>query len=127
MERSNKTWGEKWSLFQNDLCEVSILDLNPNQRCSWHRHQAKYNQFFVLEGEVWIKTIDGLSHVGRHQIFTTRPGEWHEFQTHENPALIQEIMYVQYSAEDIERESVGGPLTRESWTEPTYEDYYPNK
>lgn len=110
MERTHKSWGEKWNLFQNDLCEVSILYLMPNQRCSWHKHIAKKNQFFVIDGTLFVKTATGVAEVGRNQIFTTNPGEYHEFQTHDDPAVIQEIMYVQYDPEDIQREQVGGPL-----------------
>lgn len=113
MERCHKTWGEKWNIFQSDLDEVSYLDLRSWQRCSWHRHQAKYNLFFVVEGEIWIKTTDGISHVRKNEIFTTRPGEWHEFQTHEHPARIIEVMYVKYAAEDIERTEIGGALEKE--------------
>jgi mannose-6-phosphate isomerase-like protein (cupin superfamily) len=110
MERSHKSWGEKWNLFQNDLCEVSILYLQPNQRCSWHTHKAKFNQFFVIEGVLYVKTESGVAIVETNQIFTTRPGEMHEFQTGSEPATIQEIMYVKYDAEDIQRETIGGPL-----------------
>lgn len=110
MERTHKSWGEKWNIFINGSSEVSVLELQPHRRCSWHRHQAKYNLFFVLSGELWIKTSEGLAAVGEKQFFTTRPGEWHEFQTHEQPATIVEVMYVQYEAEDIERETAGGPL-----------------
>jgi mannose-6-phosphate isomerase-like protein (cupin superfamily) len=110
MERTHKSWGEKWNLFQNDLCEVSILVLQPNQRCSWHKHAAKYNQFFVIEGTIFVKTETGVAEVRENQIFTTRPDEYHEFQTHDDPAVIQEIMYVQYDPEDIQRETIGGPL-----------------
>ena len=110
MERTHKSWGEKWNLFQNDLCEVSILMLQPNQRCSWHKHAAKFNQFFVIEGTLFIKTETGVAEVRENQIFTTRPDEYHEFQTHDDPAVIQEIMYVKYDPEDIQRETIGGPL-----------------
>ena len=110
MERTHKSWGEKWNIFQNDTCEVSVLELNPNRRCSWHRHQAKYNLFFVLSGEIWIKTSEGLAQVKEKQSFTTRPGEWHEFQTADQPAIVIETMYVKYESEDIERETIGGPV-----------------
>lgn len=110
MERTRKTWGEKENIFCNDLCEVSILRLEPMQRCSWHRHQAKYNLFYVQDGAINIQMEDGTVRVNRGQIFTTRPGEWHEFQTGEHPARVIEIMYVKYEAEDIEREKVGGPI-----------------
>jgi len=110
LERTRKTWGEKFNIFQNDLCEVSVLYLEPEKRCSWHSHKTKYNQFFVIEGELFIKLTDGLSRVGRNEIFTTRPGEMHEFQTQSSPAVVIEIMYVEYDAEDIDREEIGGDL-----------------
>jgi mannose-6-phosphate isomerase-like protein (cupin superfamily) len=115
MERTVKSWGEKWNVFENDLNEVSILYLNPMQRCSWHKHQTKYNQFFVIEGEIWIKMGNDsgpsqYAHVRKNQIFTTRPGEMHEFQTRKEPAVIQEVMFVQYDAGDIQREDIGGPI-----------------
>ncbi len=110
MERTRKTWGEKHNIFQNSLCETSVLHLEPWKRCSWHRHQSKYNLFYVLEGKLIIKLEDGKAEVKPGQIFTTRPGEWHEFQTNEEPTAIIEVMFVEYDAADIEREKIGGDL-----------------
>jgi quercetin dioxygenase-like cupin family protein len=110
MDRTVKTWGEKWNLFQNDLCEVSYLCLKPHQRCSWHKHQTTFNLFFVISGELYIKMEDDVATVEKYQFFTTKPGEFHEFQTHDQLTKIIEIMFVTYDAEDIERESLGGPL-----------------
>jgi mannose-6-phosphate isomerase-like protein (cupin superfamily) len=110
MERTYKTWGEKWLIFKNDLCEVSVLYLKPQQRCSWHRHKSKFNLFFVIEGMIVIKTEWGLANVDPGQIFTTSPGEWHEFQTRDCCATVIEVMFVQYDSEDIERKEIGGPL-----------------
>lgn len=114
MENSMKSWGTKISLFQNDLCEVSMLHLNGGQRCSWHRHRAKWNQFYVIDGELEV-VVEELGQrqtakITRGQIFTTNPGQWHEFRTPSGPAVVQEIMYVRYEAGDIEREQVGGLL-----------------
>jgi mannose-6-phosphate isomerase-like protein (cupin superfamily) len=114
MERTMKTWGEKKNIFQNDLCEVSVLDLVPNQRCSWHRHQTKFNTFYVIEGELFIKTEWGVAQLLPGQDFTTRPMEWHEFQTSKLPCKVIEVMYTQYDAEDIERETLGGSIEQEA-------------
>jgi len=108
MERTHGSWGEKTNIFQNDLCEVSILELMPKQRCSWHIHRAKFNLFYVLEGELFIKTDKGISELQKGEFFTTHPGEPHEFQTATNPAKIIEIMYVKYDSQDIQRETLGG-------------------
>jgi len=105
-----KSWGIKTSLFRNDLCEVSILRLNENQRCSWHRHKAKWNQFFVISGALEILTEDGSYRVDSGMIFTTNPEQLHEFRTPYGPATIQEIMYVRYEPGDIERLTKGGNI-----------------
>ena len=110
MERTHGSWGDKLNVFRNDLCEVSILELVPQQRCSWHKHNSKWNLFYVLEGELFIKTDHGISRLKEGGFFTTRPGEWHEFQTASQPAKIMEIMYVRYDAQDIQREKLGGPI-----------------
>jgi len=114
MERTRKTWGEKWNLFRNDLCEVSLLYLKPNRRCSYHKHQTKFNLFFVVTGKLFIKMHDGvevgITEVLARQSFTTRPLEPHEFQTKKSPAIVIEIMYVKYDPKDIEREDQGGKL-----------------
>ncbi len=110
MERTIKTWGEKANIFKNDLCEVSVLDLLPKQRCSWHYHQTKWNLFYVLEGQLFIKTHWGIAEINPGQVFTTRPREMHEFQTALKPCKVVEIMYVCYDPEDIERQELGGPI-----------------
>ena len=110
MERTRKTWGEKNNIFENDTCEVSVLHLEPFQRCSWHRHESKYNLFYVQKGRLILKLEDGETEVLPGQIFTTVPGEFHEFQTRELETICIEVMYVQYDKEDIVRTTVGGPI-----------------
>lgn len=108
----HKSWGVKTELFKNDLCEVSILDLDANQRCSWHYHQYKWNQFYVIFGCIEIATEDGVSKVDKGHVFTTNPMQKHEFRTPYGKALVQEVMYVRYDCEDIIRESRGGPIPK---------------
>jgi len=113
MERTIKTWGYKSNIFSNHLCEVSILDLVPYQRCSYHYHKSKWNLFYVIEGQLFIKTDTGIGEVNSGEVFTIRPGEFHEFQTSKEPCKAIEIMYVMYDSEDIEREELGGPVDKE--------------
>jgi len=114
MERTYKTWGEKANIFCNDTCEVSILRLKPHQRCSWHKHQTKFNKFYVLDGILDIKTEWGTTEVLPGQIFTTGPGEMHEFRTRHLDTLAIEVMYVNYDSDDIDRdmEKWGGPIPK---------------
>ncbi len=44
------------------------------------------------------------------QTFTVEPGVFHEFQTYDEEAVVEEIAYVAYDEYDINREVLGGPL-----------------
>ena len=88
---------------------MSYLELEVGTRCSWHRHQAKYNLFIVLDGLVGIKTQYGETHLSRGETFMVAPGEWHEFRVYEPSKMIEE-MFVCYAEDDIEREKIGGKL-----------------
>jgi len=114
MIRTRKTWGEKANIFQNDTCEVSVLYLEKMKRCSWHYHNAKYNLFYVLKGKLVIKLEDGETEVLLGQIFTTSPGEYHEFQTRDLDTICIEVMFVQYDDMDIIRDVIGGDIEKQA-------------
>lgn len=115
-ERIYKTWGQRFKLYENDLCEVCYLALVPNQRCSWHVHAHKVNFFFVIEGQLVVKTEWGEVLLEPYEFFTVNPGDYHEFQTHDKSAKIIEIAHVSLDPEDIHRETIGGPLNAEAKT-----------
>ncbi len=109
-ERIYKTWGQRYKLFENDLNEVCYLNLDPNERCSWHKHEHKKNFFFVIDGELTVKTQWGEVDLTQGEFFTVNPGDFHEFQTHEHRTRIIEVAYVSLDPSDIQREKLGGPL-----------------
>lgn len=105
------TWGERVRTFAWDGGISTILFLECNQRCSWHCHTAAYNRFFVVSGKLGVKTDKGYTTVlGTKQMFEVEPGVKHEFQTYDEPTIIEEIAYVRYDENDIHRERLGGPL-----------------
>lgn len=107
MDRQRKVWGERWIVRRDSTHETALLDLKANTRCSWHRHQTKWNRFVVLSGKVEIATPEGLTILTRGHSCTVGPGIWHEFRVHENSLMIEE-MFVEYDPADIERQNVGG-------------------
>jgi len=112
METTHGVWGTRTRTFQNDSLLVTVLYLEPNKRCSWHLHKTAYNQFFVISGELGVKTEKGYTtHLKPGQSFTVEPGVKHEFQTGEYHTVIQEIAYVKYNEYDIDRENQGGSMT----------------
>jgi len=110
------TWGDRIRTYRTDNALVTILYLKPNKRCSWHSHATQYNQFFVISGKLGIKTDIGpgeqrnLTTIGERQAFTVPPGVTHEFQTYDEPTIIEEVAYVKYDSNDIHRKQLGGDL-----------------
>jgi len=111
MEATHGTWGRRIRTFQWDGGITTILFLEPWQRCSWHSHKETWNQFFVVKGEVGIKTDKGYTtNLREGQSFTVEPRVKHEFQTFYDSAIVEEIAFVRYNPNDIDREALGGPL-----------------
>jgi D-lyxose ketol-isomerase len=73
---------------------------------------ATWNRFTVISGKLGVKTDKGHTTViGPKQMFEVEPGVKHEFQTYEEPAIVEEVAYVKYDEHDIQRERLGGPLS----------------
>ena len=116
MDTQHGTWGVRTRTFATESCLVTILRLKANKRCSWHKHKHTYNQFFVIEGRLGIKTDIGpdkqrqTTIIGAGQSFVVAPGVMHEFQTYKQPALVEEVAYVKYDESDIHRMQLGGNI-----------------
>lgn len=112
MKQYHGSWGNRLVTYEDQYKLVTILFLDPLQRCSWHYHDHSFNQFVCITGKVGIKTANGYTTILEpKQIFIVPPGIKHEFQTYEDGAIVEEISFVQYNPHDINREVVGGPLS----------------
>lgn len=114
MDRELKIWGERWILRKDSTHEVSYLQVRKGYRCSWHRHQSKYNLFVILKGTLKVE-VEELGErrtivLNKGESFTTKPGQWHEFSAPFEDAYVIEEMYVEYDNSDIERKELGGKL-----------------
>ena len=114
MQQTHGTWGKRVVTWSDDTKLVAILYLLPQKRCSWHKHTHSYNQFFVISGELVVKTDIGPDNqrnyttIKEGQSFCVGPGIYHEFRTNDLPTVIEEIAYVKYESSDISRKLLGG-------------------
>lgn len=114
MERTHGTWGERTITWKDKTKIVTILCLYPHKRCSWHKHAHSYNQFYVIEGELVVKTDIGPDNqrnyaiITKGQSFSVGPGVFHEFRTRDKYTIVEEIAYVKYDSSDIHRTVLGG-------------------
>lgn len=111
MEREQKIWGERWLIRVDSTHAVSYLRVNKGMRCSWHKHQTKWNLFVVLSGQIGIKTEEGTMVLGPGETAQIRPGVAHEFYADTDSEIIEE-MFVTYDDEDIERFKPGGRIVK---------------
>ena len=116
MDTQHGTWGERTRVWENPYELHTILSLIPGKRCSWHKHDHSYNMFYVISGELTIKTDIGpgtqrnYTTITQGQSFTVKPGVFHEFRTGDKNTTVYEIAYVKYSEHDIFREQLGGDM-----------------
>lgn len=111
MENTHGTWGRRIRIFQDDHTLTTVLYLEPNKRCSWHYHNTRTDQFFVISGKMGVKTDKKYTTIlTEGQSFTVEPGVKHEFQTYDKEAVVIEISYTKYDDSDIHRIEDGGDL-----------------
>ena len=107
-----KVWGNTAEIFSRNNVEVHRIEVVPGGFCSKHRHNSKFNAFFVesgaLEVTVWKGEYDLVDKtiLGGGDYTIVPPGEFHQFRA-TNPTVAYEIYWVTL-IKDIERDSVGG-------------------
>lgn len=109
---AGKVWGTTQDLFKKNNVELARIEVQQNGYCSKHRHNHKYNAFFVERGKlkvsVWKNDYDlcdeTILEAGDYTVVA--PGEFHQFHAVEHTVAF-EIYWCEIT-DDIERESCGG-------------------
>lgn len=108
MLTQGKLWGDTTEIFKNMNTEVHYLEIKKFGFCSEHKHEHKYNIFFVIEGKLRIKI---WRKKGEEPDTTTLidsgwsavpPGVYHQFEALENTKCL-EIYQVFLEGPDIIR------------------------
>jgi mannose-6-phosphate isomerase-like protein (cupin superfamily) len=115
MNNQGKVWGSTSNLFAKNNVSIHRIHIKPGGYCSKHKHNHKYNMFYVEEGklniEVWKNDYDLIDittlQSGEHTV--VKPQEFHRFHnTSPDEAIVYEIYWTELLESDIERETVGG-------------------
>lgn len=115
MEVCGKIWGITSPIFCKNNVEIHRIEGIKGGFCSWHKHQSKYNRFFVESGllKVIVRKDYGSGELEDETILTAgqqttvSPGEYHKFEVLED-CVAYEIYWVELQEGDIERLTVGG-------------------
>mgnify|MGYP003130629938 CR=1 FL=1 len=100
-----KVWGETRPLFCKNNVEIHRIEAKEGRYCSKHKHEYKYNAFFVESGclkiTAWKNDYDLVDET------TCPPQEDHMFTAMEDTVAF-EIYWTELSEKDIVRENCGG-------------------
>jgi mannose-6-phosphate isomerase-like protein (cupin superfamily) len=115
MDVQGKIWGSTSPLFCKNNVEIHRIEGNKGGFCSWHKHGAKYNRFFVESGTIKVTvqkdygsgTLEDVTILLPGQQTTVAPGDYHKFEVLED-CVAYEIYWVELNPADIERITVGG-------------------
>jgi len=109
--KSGKVWGETELVLQTPFIEFHRIWVHQGGFCSLHKHEFKWNMFYVTSGELAVhihksdyELID-TTVLGPRQWTTVKPGEFHSFEAvHDTMAF--ELYYPEPLSEDIIRKTV---------------------
>ena len=106
-----KVWGKVQRIISKEMFEVNRIEIVEGGYCSEHKHQYKYNGFYVESGELKITTWDN-DLVQNVMLFSgdylqVEPNVSHKFNAVSN-VVCYEIYWVQISEDDIQRGMKGG-------------------
>lgn len=110
-----KVWGTTETVLDTPLLSIHRLVIQPNMTCSMHKHEFKWNGFFVTKGRLIIEVrkksydLTDRTVLGSGELTSVRPGEFHRFVTEGEGCEGIEFYYLEPLSEDIVRESCGGP------------------
>ena len=112
MNNQGKVWGFTSHLFAKNNVSIHRIQVDPGGYCSKHKHNHKYNMFYVEEGaldiEVWKNDYDLVDKtvLVKGDFMSVKPGEYHLFKANKD-TIAFEIYWPELLSEDIQRKSVG--------------------
>jgi mannose-6-phosphate isomerase-like protein (cupin superfamily) len=112
MNKQGKIWGTTELLHANNVFEFHRIQFNAGGICSKHKHEFKWNGFFVESGKmivrIWQKDYDLVDEtiLSAGDFTSVKPGLYHQFEGIEN-GIAFELYWAEFNHNDIIRETCG--------------------
>ena len=110
--KNGKVWGITELILSNGVLEFHRIEGKEHGVCSKHKHNFKWNGFYVEKGEllirVWKNNYDLVDEtiLTPGQFTAVPPGEFHQFEVIKD-CVAFELYWAEFDHEDIQRETVG--------------------
>ena len=114
MVKHGKVWGSTQCIHSNSAYEFHRIEILKDAFCSVHKHEHKWNGFFVEEGKllikVWKNNYDLVDETLLHSgdFTSVPPGEYHQFLALEKTIAFETYWASELNMNDILRKTVGG-------------------
>ena len=113
--KAGKIWGETELLHANGVLEFHRIQFKEKTQCSKHKHQFKWNGFYVESGEllvrVWsredeidVDVVDTILKPG--DFMQVKPGLYHQFEG-VKAGIAFELYWAEFNHNDIIRQTFG--------------------
>ena len=110
--KAGKIWGQTELIHANGVLEFHRINYKKNVACSKHKHEFKWNGFFVESGKMMVKVWQNdydlvdetLLQAGEYT--KVKPGLYHQFECVES-GTAYELYWAEFNHNDIVRETVG--------------------
>ena len=116
--KAGKIWGQTELIHANGVLEFHRIEFKKGVACSKHKHEFKWNGFFVESGKmmvkVWQNDYDLVDEtiLNAGDFMRVKPGVFHQFVGLEDGVAF-ELYWAEFDHNDIKRESVGQHVNKE--------------
>lgn len=110
--KAGKVWGQTELIFKNPFIEFHRIWVGRGGFCSTHKHDFKWNLFYVTSGKLKIKVhkndydLVDETILGAGQYMKVKPGVYHQFECMQS-GIAYELYWAEFNKQDIVRETVG--------------------
>ena len=116
--KAGKIWGQTELIHSNGVLEFHRIEYKKDIACSKHKHEFKWNGFFVESGKmmvkVWQKDYDLVDEtiLNPGDFMRVKPGVFHQFIGLEDGVAF-ELYWAEFDHNDIKRETVGSKVNED--------------
>lgn len=109
---AGKAWGDTRQIIGNQSVELHRIRIAKGAKCSEHKHQSKWNGFYVLSGKLAVRVwkndyaLTDTTVLNAGEFCQVAPGEFHQFEALEATEAL-ELYWTALNHSDIERRTVG--------------------
>lgn len=110
--KQGKVWGMTELIAANHALEFHRIEAKKGGVCSKHKHQFKWNGFFVEKGRlavrIWKNSYELVDEtiLEAGEYTAVPPGEYHQFEALEDTTAF-ELYWAEFNHDDIVRETTG--------------------